>query len=137
MDLFPVAGGALVGTGDGAHVAADDFNGTDRMGVADIGAYAFAEGGNPGWVIAEGFKDEVGGTMPGTDGGTTMPDGGSRPDGGTPPDGGGGDGGGTPDASGGSGDDGGCGCRTAAPRSQASLLAMLVVTWLVTRRRRI
>jgi MYXO-CTERM domain-containing protein len=112
MDLFPADDGALVGAGDAAHVVSDDFNGTDRMGAVDIGAYVWAPGGNPGWVIAEGFKDATPGGTPPPDGG--MPDGGM-----TRPDAGGSDSGavlsdGGGDASVG-GDDGGCGCRTVAP----------------------
>ena len=56
IDVFPAEGGGLVGTGEVMHVAPDDFNGIARMGVADVGAYAFAAGGNPGWTIAEGFR---------------------------------------------------------------------------------
>lgn len=77
IDLFPAPGGALVGAGDPAQVVLDDFNGTLRSGVADIGAYAFAPGGNPGWVIGAGFKDEVGAVPPPFDAG--LPDRG-RPD---------------------------------------------------------
>ena len=75
IDLFPAPGGALIGAGDQAHVVLDDFNGTPRNGVADIGAYAFAAGGNPGWVIGAGFKDGVGAVPPPFDGG--LPDQGS------------------------------------------------------------
>jgi len=55
-NVFPKPGAALVGTGAAAHVPADDFNGTPRNGAADVGAYAFAAAGNPGWALAEGFK---------------------------------------------------------------------------------
>ncbi len=58
-DVFPAMGGALVGAGDGAHVTDDDFNGTAREGVADVGAYRFAAGGNPGWPLGPGFKDDA------------------------------------------------------------------------------
>jgi len=119
IDPFPAAGGALVAAGDEAYVVADDFNGTSRVGVADVGAYAYAEGGNPGWTIAEGFRDDVP-VMPGTDGGVPGTDGGGVP---------GTDGGGVPGTDGGgvartdsgalppSGSDDGCGCRTLAPRA--------------------
>jgi MYXO-CTERM domain-containing protein len=72
IDLFPAPGGALIAAGDPAQVVADDFNGTPRNGVADIGAYAFAAGGNPGWVIGAGFKDAVGVVPPPFDAG--LPD---------------------------------------------------------------
>jgi hypothetical protein len=55
-DVFPAAGGALVGTGDADHVVDDDFNGTARDGAADVGAYRFATGGNPGWTLGPGLK---------------------------------------------------------------------------------
>ncbi len=148
IDVFPAAGGALVGAGDTDHVVEHDFNATPRAGVADVGAYAFAESGNPGWTIAEGFK-EVGGTTPGTDGGPPPGDGGA---GGTDAGGGVGDGGGAGDG-GGTGadagaegvagdDDGGCGCRVArsgAPGRTSALFAALLVAFLgrrITRSRR-
>jgi len=64
IDVFPEAGGALVNAGATAHVAAEDFNGTARNGVADVGAYRFAAGGNPGWPLAAGFKAMSGVTWP-------------------------------------------------------------------------
>lgn len=68
MDLFPEAGGALVAAGSDAHVTEDDFNGTLRDGVADIGAYAFSADGNPGWALEAGFKTSTPGNDPGTGG---------------------------------------------------------------------
>ena len=59
IDLFPQAGGALVGTADPDYSVSVDFNGTDRTGSSDVGAYAFAAGGNPGWTIQEDFKDSA------------------------------------------------------------------------------
>ncbi len=56
MNLFPKAGAALTGAGVAMYVAADDFNGTARNGVADVGAYKAADGVNPGWALAEAFK---------------------------------------------------------------------------------
>ena len=41
------------------HAVTDDFNGTLRAGTNDAGAYAFDPGGNPGWTISPGFKDET------------------------------------------------------------------------------
>ncbi|MBL8953273.1 MAG: right-handed parallel beta-helix repeat-containing protein [Myxococcaceae bacterium] len=59
-NVFPKAGGALVDAGTVALVPADDFNGTARLGVADVGAYKFAAS-NPGWALAAGFKGGAGG----------------------------------------------------------------------------
>ena len=56
IDPFPATGSALIDAGDAAHAAADDFNGTPRSGAADVGAYKFDEGGNPGWQITAAFK---------------------------------------------------------------------------------
>ena len=56
IDPFPAQGSALIGAGNADNIVADDFNGTPRSGAADVGAYKFVEGGNPGWQIAEGFK---------------------------------------------------------------------------------
>ncbi len=137
QNVYPTAGGALGGAGDAAHVTDLDFEGRDRMGVADIGAYALA--GELGWPIGEGFKPGTpGGGTPGTDmgpsggtdGGTgSTPDGGSTTgrDGGTS----GGDDGAAAD------DDDGCGCRTAgAPRGSAAGALLLLALGGVLRRRR-
>ena len=78
MDVFPAPGGGLVGTGAVAYVTADDFNGAPRDGVADVGAYRFAAGGNPGWVLTDDFKDllaPVGGGDAGPNGGEVIGDG--------------------------------------------------------------
>ena len=139
MDLFPTAGGALVGAGSTDHVAADDFNGTARMGVADIGAYAFAAGGNPGWVIMAGFKDETGAPPmmdagPRADAGPRR-DAGPGSDAGPGVDGGpGSDAGGRADAGDGGGDGGGCGCSTNP--GPADAFTVLLLFGLTLRRRR-
>lgn len=57
IDLFPRAGSVLVGAGDVAHVTTADFNGNPRNGVADVGAYRYEAGGNPGWTLAPAFKN--------------------------------------------------------------------------------
>jgi hypothetical protein len=64
IDVFPKPGSALIGAGSAAHVEAVDFNGTRRNGIADAGAYAYSAAGNPGWVLAEAFKDVPPGTGP-------------------------------------------------------------------------
>jgi len=55
--VFPAPGSALIDAGDGLYVTDTDFNGTPRNGVPDVGAYAFDAAGNPGWMLAPGFKD--------------------------------------------------------------------------------
>jgi hypothetical protein len=56
IDLFPSDESALTGNGDSRYVAEQDFNGARREGNADAGAYRFNPNGNPGWVLAAGFK---------------------------------------------------------------------------------
>lgn len=146
-DVFPKAGGALVGAGVAADVPIDDFNGTARGGVADVGAYAFAAGGNPGWTLAEGFKTLVGGGMDGGTGGgggsATGGGGGSATGGGSGTGGGsatGGGGGGVDAGTGGGGDladagtgggggsdptTGSCGCGAAGGSELFAALALL------------
>ncbi|MGB5694243.1 MAG: right-handed parallel beta-helix repeat-containing protein [Polyangiales bacterium] len=68
MDLFPAVGGTLVSAGSSAHVTFDDFNGTPRDGVADVGAYAFSADGNPGWALSAAFKTSTPSNEPGTGG---------------------------------------------------------------------
>ena len=59
MDLFLMPDGALMASGSAAHVAEYDFNGTPRDGAPDVGAYAYAGGGNPGWPLSETFKTQT------------------------------------------------------------------------------
>src|SRR5688572_15132164 len=56
IDLFPKTGSSLIAAGAATYVAGADFNGTPRNGVADVGAYRYQAGGNPGWTLAAGFK---------------------------------------------------------------------------------
>ncbi len=56
VDAYPAAGSALAGAADPARVTGSDFNGTDRQGVADAGAYRAGEARNPGWTVRAGFK---------------------------------------------------------------------------------
>jgi hypothetical protein len=145
-DVFPRAGGALVGTGDDRFTPTDDFNGTTRT-TDDVGAYAFDADGNPGWVIVPGFRDAVG-TPPGSDGGVPTGDGGSttttdggpggpdgstgpRPDGSTVPG---------RDAGAGAMESGGCSCRAAgrggAGAAGSIVAALAVALASIARRRR-
>jgi MYXO-CTERM domain-containing protein len=130
-DVFPAAGSKLIGAGDAAQVVMDDFNGTDRGGVADVGAYKFDPNGNPGWTIAAGFKDEV----PSSTGGAGGAGGSSGSGAASGTSNGPGSGAGGANGADG-GDDGGCGCRTSPSRTTGALaLLMLVGLWGARRRR--
>ncbi|MEM9193315.1 MAG: right-handed parallel beta-helix repeat-containing protein [Myxococcota bacterium] len=120
-NVFPAPGSPLIGAGDPAYRADDDFNGTPRTGAPDVGAYAFAVGGNPGWTLGEGFKDDAPVAPP--------------PDGGTPPDASVGDGSAGGDGGGGatSDSDGGC---SAGPGPVSDGLLVAFVGLLALRRRR-
>lgn len=138
IDVFPAAGSALIAAGDAGHVAADDFNGTDRGGVADVGAYKYDAAGNPGWTIQEGLKDDIaGGTGGNGTGGAGTGGTGVGATGGAGGTGATGAAGTTP--TGDLGDDSGCGCRTAplgAAQHGLAGLALLGVVALLRRRRR-
>jgi MYXO-CTERM domain-containing protein len=115
-DVFPRAGSKLIAAGDAQYVTVDDFNGSARNGVADVGAYLFAPGGNPGWAIAAAFKNAIGGSA----GGSGVPV----------------DGGAVAPAAAPEGEPSGCSCRTApggTPTIAWSAAALLVLGW---RRRR-
>ena len=68
IDVYPASGGTLPADGSTEYVAVDDFNGTLRQGVADVGAYAFSADGNPGWELGEDFKTSTPGNDPATSG---------------------------------------------------------------------
>jgi hypothetical protein len=121
-DVYPKAGGALIAAGDTQYVVNDDFNGTLRNGVADVGAYAFDANGNPGWTLAAGFKDETPVTTGGTGGSSATGGSGGAAQGGSSTGGsgatssggnGGNAGSGANAAKPGAEDSSGCGCRTA------------------------
>lgn len=61
FDFYPRQGSTIVDRGDAAgeaYIPEFDFNGLPRQGNApDVGAYEWDGSGNPGWVIAEGFKE--------------------------------------------------------------------------------
>ena len=59
QDVFPTVGSILVGAASPTYLDLDDFNGLPRSGAPDIGAYRWAPGGNPGWTLAEDFKELV------------------------------------------------------------------------------
>ncbi|MBK8014961.1 MAG: right-handed parallel beta-helix repeat-containing protein [Deltaproteobacteria bacterium] len=64
VDVFPTSGGALRSAGDARDVPSNDFNGTPRNGEADVGAYAYQAGGNPGWPLAGTMKDTAASSSP-------------------------------------------------------------------------
>lgn len=133
-DVFPAAGSALIGAADAAHLAEDDFNGTQRAGALDVGAYKFDASGNPGWTFAEGFKDApAAGGSSGAGGSGTGGAGGSGTGGSSAGSAGSAGAGG---AGAESDDDGGCGCRTApSPGSPAFAALALAALALLFRRR--
>jgi len=84
QDVFPVPGRALAAAGAAAYLVPEDFNGTDRAGIADLGAYAVGDG-DPGWKLDAAFKPEPGdaGGSPEDAGSRGDADGGLRDTGGT------------------------------------------------------
>jgi len=121
MSVFPAPGGALAAAGSPVHVVADDFNGTPRAGMADIGAYRFSGEGNPGWELAETPKASTPTINPGT-GGTGGSMGGSGGSGGDPRSG--------PPASVGS-----SGCRVGSTSDSTAQLMTWLIGWLLWLRR--
>ena len=125
-DVFPASGSLLIAGGEGQHVVADDFNGTARGGVADIGAYLFDVSGNPGWTLQAGFKELSssgtggggGSSSSGTGGSTSSGTGGSGEGGSSSSSG---TGASPATSSGDSEDDGGCGCRVVGAGRRAPL----------------
>ncbi|MHC4717012.1 MAG: Calx-beta domain-containing protein, partial [Planctomycetota bacterium] len=59
LDFFPIPGSGVIGAADPAYLQPDDFNGTDRTGTQDAGAYVYNAAGNPGWTIVPWFKGET------------------------------------------------------------------------------
>ncbi len=57
MEAFPALGSKLIGAGLASSQPTDDFNTTSRSGSADVGAYVYDAGGNPGWDVVGGFKE--------------------------------------------------------------------------------
>lgn len=60
MDVYPLAGGALIDAALGTYAPPDDFNYAARPqpqgGAYDIGAYEASRSVNPGWHLAAGFR---------------------------------------------------------------------------------
>lgn len=164
VDVFPAAGGPLLGAGDPTYAIDEDFNHLPLRDPPDVGAYAFDRAGNPGWVIQEGFKefpDDGGGDDAGSDdtgggsddglgdstgGGPGGPSGGGSAGGGDDADDGGtaggsasADGAGTDAAdtegSGEADEGGGCGCRQ-RDTDRAPAWAMLGIATIALLRRR-
>jgi uncharacterized membrane protein YgcG len=124
MSVFPATGGALVSSGLAAHVVADDFNGTEREAVPDVGAYRFSADGNPGWALAETMKTSPAIDDPGAagTGGSITGSGGSAGSGG---------------ASSAEPSAGSSGCGVASPSEAGLQLAVWLVCALLGRRRRV
>lgn len=55
-NVYPTATSTLIGAGSPAHSAPDDFNGTPRGAMPDVGAYQRTTATNPGWIPVEGMK---------------------------------------------------------------------------------
>lgn len=54
---YPTDRSPLKDSADGAETVVQDFNCLDRLqGGPDVGAYEWRQSGNPGWVVAPGFK---------------------------------------------------------------------------------
>jgi parallel beta-helix repeat protein len=62
IDAFASPGSALINAGIASYVTTIDFDGNQRDGIADAGAYKFDNNGNPGWEITSGFKTSSGET---------------------------------------------------------------------------
>jgi hypothetical protein len=56
LDLYPTATSAFLNAGSSLYLEEKDFNGTDRDGDTDVGAYLYDPAGNPGWDVEVGFK---------------------------------------------------------------------------------
>jgi MYXO-CTERM domain-containing protein len=152
-NVFPASASALVNAGDATHVVSDDFNGTQRQGIADVGAYKFDAAGNPGWVLTTDFKDLPMGSSSSSS--SSSGSGASSSSSGNPGSGGSGGGSASSSSSSGnvetggaggtggsnSGDEGSCACRTGASSSntiasQAWLFALGGLAIAVRGRRR-
>ena len=128
---FPKVGSALLSAGVAAHVAADDFEGRARGGVADVGAYGYAAGA-PGWVIAADFKPPAG--SQGSDAGAP-----GRGDASAAPLANGGEGAASGEAHAAKGpqeEEGGCAIGGGSSRVAAMGGLMAMALWFVRRRRR-
>lgn len=165
LNVFPKAGSKLIAAGSATYVTSDDFNGTARGGVADVGAYKYAAS-NPGWTVGAGFKDATaaggsggasgsggapaggaagsaaGGSAGAATGGSAGATTGGASSGGASAGGasaGGASSGGTSSggakSGGDSDDDGGCGCRTAPAPANGLWLAVALGAFGWARRR--
>ena len=55
--LFPGPAGVLVSAADPLFASPQEFYGMLRDDAPDVGAFESTGGGNPGWVLADSFKD--------------------------------------------------------------------------------
>ena len=60
QEVFPTDRSLLVGSANPSYLAVDDFNGLPRNSAADVGAYRWEVGGNPGWQLSREFKQPPG-----------------------------------------------------------------------------
>ena len=58
-NFYPIAGSPLIDAGSDTYAPAVDFNGAARPqgAAADVGAYEYYKQDNPGWQLADAFKD--------------------------------------------------------------------------------
>lgn len=63
-NVYPTATSTVLGAGSPAHSAPDDFNGTARGAMPDVGAYQRTTATNPGWIPVEGMKPLLTPTCP-------------------------------------------------------------------------
>ena len=63
-NVYPTATSTVIGAGDAAHSASNDFNGTGRTAMPDVGAYQRTTATNPGWIPVEGMKPLLTPTCP-------------------------------------------------------------------------
>lgn len=71
--LFPIPDGLAVNVGTSTTGVRDDFNGSSRDSLPDVGAYESTGGVNPGWTLQETFKGEDGASGGGCSAKTSHP----------------------------------------------------------------
>lgn len=55
-NVYPTATSSVIDAGNAAHTTDRDFNGSERAGPPDAGAYERSSTTNPGWRVGAGFK---------------------------------------------------------------------------------
>ncbi len=64
LDAWPTDGSPVIDAGDQTTAADLDFNWNPRDSNPDVGAYEWAQGGNPGWQPGPGFRELPDGGLP-------------------------------------------------------------------------